>query len=779
MTAGRAFSAASFAVLVFALTATAQVPKRPYEVRDSIEMSEFVERAVFSPDGRWFASVTQRGLLPQGVTEATIWLFDAAEVKRAISRGGAAPVPTPLTRLSAAINGGHSDGFGRIILNLRWSADSMSLTYLGRDGRENRQLFRVGLKDRKVAALTPANQDVVDYAFAGNEGAYLAGPDIIEDKLWSSTDPHAPDIVAGTGQPIDELLYPNSRLNHRFMPMEFEIWRIRSGPEPVVDAGSGKPMRVVGSYYAGALALSPDGTRLAVIAHADRIPPAWQTYESPGGLEGVAFAADPQPADTPVPLAARLNDYTRARQYEVIDLAKGARAHLVEAPVMDFLRGGEDEFHAAWSPDGQSIAVSQTFLPPDHGPRATGWRRACAVAVVSAGAASCLTEPRREDEPKVAGVGWEPTGKRVIVQFTDASTIAYERRAGRWSSAGRRQNPLPLDLTIRQALNVPPALFARDRAGKELKLFDPNPQLNEIALGEVANYFWKGPRGQDAWGGLVKPPDFSPSRRYPLVIQTHGHNGDDFFSVGYSNTTNAGRALAARGMLVLQVSEPHARSDGTWEEAQERATEVYLAAIDQLAREGLVDPKKVGVGGYSRRGLYVVKALEDAPDRFAAAVVGDSVPGSLFDYYMLVDFRDPQLARQFAEFNAGAPPYGDGLRKWLERSGGLRTDRIQAPVLVSAAFPTSLMVLWNLYAPLRDQRKPVELQYIRTGSHTFAKPLQVLAHQEMVVDWYDFWLNGHEDDDPAKADQYVRWRQMSPPATPAPAKSGCCAAPPR
>jgi dipeptidyl aminopeptidase/acylaminoacyl peptidase len=326
--------------------------------------------------------------------------------------------------------------------------------------------------------------------------------------------------------------------------------------------------------------------------------------------------------------------------------------------------------------------------------------------------------------------------------------------------AGRHRTPLPLDLTVRQTLNDPPTLFAKDRAGKELKLFDPNPQLKDIALGEVINYFWKGPRGQDAWGGLVKPPDFSPSRRYPLVIQTHGHDGDDFFSVGYSNTTNAGRALAARGMLVLQVSEPHAKSDGTWEEAQERATEVYLAAVDQLAREGLVDPKKVGVGGYSRRGLYVVKAIEDAPDRFAAAVVGDSVPGSLFDYYMMVDFRDPKLTRSLAEFNAGALPYGDGLQKWLERSGGLRTDRIQAPVLVSAAFPTSLMVLWNLYAPLRDQGKPVELQYIRTGSHTYAKPLHVLAHQEMLVDWYDFWLNGHEDDDPAKAAQYARWRQM-------------------
>ena len=40
------------------------------------------------------------------------------------------------------------------------------------------------------------------------------------------------------------------------------------------------------------------------------------------------------------------------------------------------------------------------------------------------------------------------------------------------------------------------------------------------------------------------------------------------------------------------------------------------------------------------------------------------------------------------------------------------------------------------------------------------KPLERLASQEMNVDWYDFWLNGHEDPDPAKAEQYARWRHL-------------------
>lgn len=68
--------------------------------------------------------------------------------------------------------------------------------------------------------------------------------------------------------------------------------------------------------------------------------------------------------------------------------------------------------------------------------------------------------------------------------------------------------------------------------------------------------------------------------------------------------------------------------------------------------------------------------------------------------------------------------------------------------------------MWSLYAPLRDQGKPVELQYIRSGQHNFTKPLAVLAHDEMIVDWFDFWLDGQEDPDPGKSSQYARWRSL-------------------
>lgn len=59
-----------------------------------------------------------------------------------------------------------------------------------------------------------------------------------------------------------------------------------------------------------------------------------------------------------------------------------------------------------------------------------------------------------------------------------------------------------------------------------------------------------------------------------------------------------------------------------------------------------------------------------------------------------------------------------------------------------------------------NQGNPVELQYMRSGEHNIRKPLQVLAHQEMLVDWFDFWLKGHQNSNPTKTAQYIRCQAL-------------------
>jgi dipeptidyl aminopeptidase/acylaminoacyl peptidase len=130
---------------------------------------------------------------------------------------------------------------------------------------------------------------------------------------------------------------------------------------------------------------------------------------------------------------------------------------------------------------------------------------------------------------------------------------------------------------------------------------------------------------------------------------------------------------------------------------------------------------------------------------------------TLTGYY---EYVGTPLASIDANSYVGARPYGEGLKKWIDRVPSFATDRITAPVLFQPADPWHLLGIWDMYAAMLDQGKPVELQYMRSGEHNIRKPLQVLAHQEMIVDWFDFWLNGHEDPDSSKVDQYARWRKL-------------------
>ena len=44
--------------------------------------------------------------------------------------------------------------------------------------------------------------------------------------------------------------------------------------------------------------------------------------------------------------------------------------------------------------------------------------------------------------------------------------------------------------------------------------------------------------------------------------------------------------------------------------------------------------------------------------------------------------------------------------------------------------------------------------------HILSNPAARMASQGGSVDWFRFWLQGYEDADPAKADQYKRWREL-------------------
>lgn len=602
--------------LAVSIDSIAAEGKRPFTVRDSVEMSYFgtviesdprhsLDDGATSPDGRYIVRMTHRGIIADGVTEGTIWLFSTNDVLQAIEDPDAAVTPpSALVRMSAEINGYTGDFYerGNILFQLMWSDDSRYLYFVGRDGQENRQLFRVNIQTRAIEPMSLRNQDVMTYLLSGESVAYLAGPDVDVEIDWVSAGSDIPDIVVGTGTPLLPLLYPNFRGYAISNPMELEAWQTQGGdPEPIINSSSGEAVRITTSLMRVGSSASPDGTH------------------------------------------------------------------------------------------------------------------------------------RLLTDELLAGTNWTATKKR------------------------RPNVEAAVRMSVSESLNQPPVLIATDvESGRSRTVFDPNPQLVDIAMADVRVYEWQDKYGRTVQGGLVTPPDFVPGGNYSLVIQTHGFDRDRFFRVGYSETANAGRALAGRGIVVLQVMEPRTDQEPPWADLHKLGLDAYLSAIDELAQDGTIDPTKVGITGYSASGLFTAASITQAPDRFAAALIANSDPLSITGYYSYVD----SPLQGVTEHLFGAVPHGPSLREWIQRSPNMSTDKIQAPVLIFASDPWHLLGLWDLYAALRYQGKPVELQYIRTGRHNIKKPLHKLAHQEMLVDWFDFWLNDNEEASPEKTEQYRRWREL-------------------
>jgi hypothetical protein len=184
--------------------------------------------------------------------------------------------------------------------------------------------------------------------------------------------------------------------------------------------------------------------------------------------------------------------------------------------------------------------------------------------------------------------------------------------------------------------------------------------------------------------------------------------------------------------------------------------EAYEAAIQKLYDSGTIDKDRVGLAGFSRTGWHVSYALTHSKFRYAAAVISDNIDGS---------YLGATLMPGKYEDENGASPFADGLQQWLDRAPGFNVQKVQTPIRFqreSGGLPM-LLASWELFSRLRTLGKPAEFYVvpdIEYGSHNLQIPTQCLASQEGAVDWFDFWLNGHEDPASSKEGQYRRWRAM-------------------
>ena len=165
--------------------------------------------------------------------------------------------------------------------------------------------------------------------------------------------------------------------------------------------------------------------------------------------------------------------------------------------------------------------------------------------------------------------------------------------------------------------------------------------------------------------------------------------------------------------------------------------------------------------GFSRSCFHVLYTLTHSRYPFAAAAITDGVDFSYMQYMLFktIDLAWGQTLDEYGGINGGRP-FGKMLDAWRERATGFNLDRVRTPLRLEAIGLAAVLEEWEPYAGLLLQQKPVELAVLPNGEHLLVKPWERLASSGANADWFRFWLKGEEDPDPAKAEQYARWRDL-------------------
>jgi dipeptidyl aminopeptidase/acylaminoacyl peptidase len=680
--------------------------------------------AQFSPDREKFVVVLRRGDLENNTNEYSMLLWQTQDIFRS-------PASDVLLTMSSSSN-------RPAIQNVKWLPDNETVVFLGENVGEQSQLYALNVQTRTLRKLSESRDNILAYDVSPSGGYFAYVASSVAENLWDDKTRRTgvristqmiEDILAGKkGQSDKRLFFQAGNGTARLIHTRDRI-----------DYGNGANDPLV----------SPDGKYIVLLLKALEFPPNWNGYSDPDLQRAIAEKRPP----------GRTTWVTR---FELIDTSTGAGRPLLNVPQKSW------DTEAAWSPDGHSILITNTYLPLDNESGEELQIRKSKKFTVEVSVPGGEITPVSQEDLKL--ISWSRKNElrfelgRRTEKEEPRDKLVFRKTGGKWKKVRNAFTPSRLEIVLEESMNSPPRIFAVDlQSHAHSLLLDLNPQFNQLHFGKVEEITWKGADGIEIKGGLYYPVDYEPGKRYPLVIQTHDWTPDRFWIDGPWTTAFAAQPLAGKGIMVLQGEKWGV--DGDWwskvadtpEETKKEVT-TYERAISYLDEKGLIDRSRVGLIGFSRTCMYTKYALTQSTYHFAAASVTDGVDAGYFQYIAFSN-ASPGFAEEFEGINGGEP-FGKGLPRWVELSPGFNIDKVHAPLLITALDPGSALGEWEWFAALTRLGKPVDMVMMNDGEHLLQKPWDRMISQQGTVDWFVFWLKGEEDMDPAKAEEYGRWREL-------------------
>ena len=213
-----------------------------------------------------------------------------------------------------------------------------------------------------------------------------------------------------------------------------------------------------------------------------------------------------------------------------------------------------------------------------------------------------------------------------------------------------------------------------------IKLSNANPQQKEYNWGTIELVEWFSLDGKKLQGMLVKPEDFDPNKKYPLLvnfyekssdgIHRHRHPKPERSSLNYSFYTSRGYVIFNPD-VEYRVGYPG-----------ESAYNCVIPGVTSLVEKGFIDKDNIGVQGHSWGG-YQIAYLVTKTDIFKAAESGAPVPNMISAYGGIRWWTG--LSRQFqyehTQSRIGGTPW-EYPSRYIENSPIFNIDKINTPLLI-------------------------------------------------------------------------------------------------
>jgi dipeptidyl aminopeptidase/acylaminoacyl peptidase len=574
----------------------------------------------------------------------------------------------------------------------QWAPDSRRLAF-GSDRDSKRQIYLISPSGGEASQLTAEENGVGGFAWSP-DGAWIAftstGPDVKAKK--DRKDKYGDFEVIGGEYSMSHL------------------WRVKVPAEMPYDVKKlpkAEPLTKGEQFTVSQFAWSPDGARIAFSAGRD---------------------PDLGSPDT--------------EQIYVLDLADLHVRKLTETPGPN----GSPK----WSPDGRQIA----YVTSNGEPFFYYSNRYIAVIPADGGAARVLTLDFDED----AGLlDWAPDGiyfsalqKTASHVFRlDPATRAVHRISGpdQFHASGAS---FTRDHRTMAGVGASPNHFAEvyvsavsDFAPKYLS--DVGAQWKGFSLATREVVQWKSTDGATMEGILIKPADYDPARKYPLLVVIHGGptgvdtpllSGDRYYTV---------ERFAAKGALILK---PNYRGSAGYG-AKFRALNVrnlgigdyndVISGVDSLIAKGIVDKDRAGSMGWSEGG-YISAFITCYSDRFKAVSVGAGI-SDWMTYYVNTDIHP--FTRQYLK---GTP--WDDPEIYRKTSPITYVSRAKTPTLIQHGDQDKRVPppnSYELYQALKDRNVPVKLIFYKGFGHPINKPKQQRAVMEHNYEWFSKYIWGEQE----------------------------------